>query len=417
MSWNNITVGDLIERAEAEVKTGPFGTQLRASDYVETGTPVINVRNIGFGNIRHDKLEYIPDDVVTRLSGHLLRKGDIVFGRKGAVERHVYITDAQNRWFQGSDCLRLRLLSEANVLSKYLSFTFLTHEHQSWMMQQCSHGATMASLNQDIIKRIPLRLPSIEQQKIIVDILSTYDDLIENNTRRIEILEEMARRLYEEWFVHFRFPGHEEVSFKESELGEIPANWEVVQLKDIANNFDRKRKPLSKKQRSERQGNYPYYGAAKIFDYIDDYLFDGRYLLLAEDGSVIDKDGFPVLQVANGRFWANNHTHILQGKPPASTEFLFLALSRHPISGYITGAAQPKITQANMNRIPLVVGDLEIHTAFDRLIKPMFDMQETLEKKNANLRAQRDLLLPKLVSGEIDVSDITMPEDTEVEAA
>lgn len=220
MSWNNITVGDLVERAEAEVKTGPFGTQLRASDYVETGTPVINVRNIGFGNIRHDKLEYIPDDVVTRLSGHLLRKGDIVFGRKGAVERHVYITDAQNRWFQGSDCLRLRLLSEANVLSKYLSFTFLTHEHQSWMMQQCSHGATMASLNQDIIKRIPLRLPSIEQQKIIVDILSTYDDLIENNTRRIEILEEMARRLYEEWFVHFRFPGHEEVSFKESELGE-----------------------------------------------------------------------------------------------------------------------------------------------------------------------------------------------------
>ncbi|MFW2132528.1 restriction endonuclease subunit S [Ectothiorhodospira haloalkaliphila] len=278
-------------------------------------------------------------------------------------------------------------------------------------------AGAVPGLNRNHLHQLEVSAPDYVVQEKVAAFLSAYDDLIENNTRRIEILEEMARRLYEEWFVHFRFPGHEAVSFKDSELGKIPEGWDVVQLKDIVNNFDRKRKPLSKKQRSERQGDYPYYGAAKIFDYIDDYLFDGRYLLLAEDGSVIDKDGYPVLQIANGKFWANNHTHILQGKHPVSTEFLCLALSRHPISGYITGAAQPKITQENMNRIPLIIGALETHAAFDKLIKPMFDMQETLVKKNTNLRAQRDLLLPKLVSGEIDVSNISLPDDKEVEVA
>lgn len=333
----------------------------------------------------------------------------IILGRVGAYCGSVELSEGKF-WASDNTIVVEAIPDEADLW-------FLHYLLKDANLNQHAGGAAQPLLTQSRLKPLQFSIPSLSKQRQIASILRIYDDLIENNTRRIEILEEMARRLYEEWFVHFRFPGHEEVSFTESELGEIPASWEVVQLKDIANNFDRKRKPLSKKQRSERQGNYPYYGAAKIFDYIDDYLFDGRYLLLAEDGSVIDKDGFPVLQVANGKFWANNHTHILQGKPPASTEFLFLALSRHPISGYITGAAQPKITQANMNRIPLVVGDLEIHTAFDRLIKPLFDMQETLEKKNANLRAQRDLLLPKLVSGEIDLSDIPMPDDKEVEAA
>jgi type I restriction enzyme S subunit len=207
MTWRTCSVGDLVDSGEAEVKTGPFGTQLRASDYVEHGTPVINVRNIGFGSVREEKLEYIASETVLRLSSHLLRPGDIVFGRKGAVERHAFIREGESGWFQGSDCLRLRLLTEDVALARFLSYAFLTEEHKSWMMQQCSHGATMASLNQDIIRRIPLRLPPVPVQHRIASILSAYDHLIENNTRRIAILEEMARRLYEEWSSGFGFRG------------------------------------------------------------------------------------------------------------------------------------------------------------------------------------------------------------------
>ncbi|MGK2906749.1 MAG: restriction endonuclease subunit S, partial [Desulfuromonadales bacterium] len=205
--WVACTVQSLVDQGQAEVKTGPFGTQLPASVYVENGIPVINVRNIGFGDIRSEKLEYISEGTAQRLSSHLLKPNDIVFGRKGAVERHAFIKKAHDRWFQGSDCLRLRVSGET-ADPRFVSYCFLIEAHKTWMMNQCSHGATMASLNQDIVKRIPLRLPPLETQRKIAAILSTYDDLIENNTRRIKILEEMAQAIYREWFVNFRFPGH-----------------------------------------------------------------------------------------------------------------------------------------------------------------------------------------------------------------
>lgn len=208
--------------------------------------------------------------------------------------------------------------------------------------------------------------------------------------------------------MRFHFPGHEKVRMVESELGLIPEGWGAETLGNVAENFDRLRKPLSKMQREKRQGQFPYYGAAKIFDFVDNYIFDGRYLLMAEDGSVITARGYPVLQLVDGKFWANNHTHILQGSKGISTEFLCLALSEFSISGYITGAAQPKITQANMNRIPIVVASEQIQRLFQSYIKANFDLILNLQRKNANLRTQRDLLLPKLISGEIDVSTLNI---------
>ncbi len=226
-AFPQIAVGHLVAAGEAELKTGPFGTQLKASEYTENGTPVINVRNIGFGSIKPDKLEFIAPATRDRLSSHLLRRGDIVFGRKGAVERHVFVRAGQDGWFQGSDCLRLRF-SSPRVEPLFASYFFLTPEHQRWMMNQCSHGATMASLNQQILERIEIPLPPLLVQRRIAGILSAYDELMENCQRRIRILEEMARALYREWFVHFCFPGHEKVSTVDSLLGPIPKGWEAI---------------------------------------------------------------------------------------------------------------------------------------------------------------------------------------------
>lgn len=218
----------------------------------------------------------------------------------------------------------------------------------------------------------------------------------------------MARDLYREWFVHFRFPDNEIVPRVESPLGPIPQGWAVKRLEEIAENFDRLRRPLSKMQRAEMPGKYPYYGAAKVFDHINEYIFDGEYLLMAEDGSVITTDRAPVLQLVNEKFWPNNHTHILRGKAPVSTHFLYLGLSLLDISPYITGAAQPKITQENMNRIPFVCGSVELHRDFDRLTAPMIHQTQMLQRQIQNLRRARDLLLPRLLSGQIalDVAGI-----------
>jgi type I restriction enzyme S subunit len=243
-------------------------------------------------------------------------------------------------------------------------------------------------------------------QRRIAGILSAYDDLIENNQRRIAVLEKMARSLYREWFVHFRYPGHEGVPLVDSALGPIPQGWEVRKLGEIAENYDRIRKPLSKMQRAEMQGKFPYYGAATVFDYVNNFIFDGEYLLMAEDGSVITTDRKPVLQLVNEKFWPNNHTHVLRGKQPFSTHFLYLALSEVDISPYITGAAQPKITQENMNRIPFNCGSRELHEDFTSRIAPMIRQIQFLERQTQNLRRIRDLLLPRLLSGQLDVGAV-----------
>jgi type I restriction enzyme S subunit len=146
-----------------------------------------------------------------------------------------------------------------------------------------------------------------------------------------------------------------------------------------------------------------------VFDYVNDFIFDGEYLLMAEDGSVITSDRSPVLQLVNEQFWPNNHTHVLRGRLPCSTHYLYLGLLEIDISPYITGAAQPKITQENMNRIPFVCAPNPIHHIFDNLVDPIVHQTQVLQRQIQNLRLTRDLLLPRLLSGQIDVDSLPEP--------
>jgi type I restriction enzyme S subunit len=264
-------------------------------------------------------------------------------------------------------------------------------------------------------------------QHKIVSVLSTYDDLIENNTRRIEILEEMARRLYEEWFVHFRFPGHEEVSFKESELGRIPEGWEVQELGDVSQINPEAIKPKS---------------APDEIHYIDIASVSPGQIDKAETMQFANAPGRARRIVRSGDvLWScvrpNRRSCAMIVEPRentvASTGFAVLragSISKHYLYQYVradqfvsylvnraTGAAYPAVKAADFKEAKIIVPQIDILSDFDKAVAPMRNLIHRLDRKNANLRAQRDLLLPKLVSGEIDVSDITMPEDKEVEAA
>lgn len=232
--WHSFTIGDLVESGLADVRTGPFGTQLRASDYASTGVPVLNVRNLGYGNVRRADIELVDSAVQRRLSAHILCIDDIVFGRKGAVDRHVLIGAAEAGWMQGSDCIRLRLTDGAPVAPAFLSKALLTPSHKAWIEAQCSHGATMASLNQRIIDRIELTAPDFTTQMRIAAVLGAFDELIEINARRIELLEHLARSLYHEWFVQLRFPGHEQSRMTMSDYGEIPDEWTAGTVADFS---------------------------------------------------------------------------------------------------------------------------------------------------------------------------------------
>ena len=189
----------------------------------------------------------------------------------------------------------------------------------------------------------------------------------------------------------------------DSEIGEVPIGWEVVELKKVIKNYDRKRVPLSRREREERPGDYPYYGATSIMDYVDDYLFDGRNVLMAEDGSVMDDEGKPVLQYVDGKIWVNNHAHVLNGKGPISNEILYLFLQTVNVSPYVTGAVQKKINQGNMNSIPFLLCDEKLYDFLSPILKGFFDKIIQNEKENEELEKLRDTLLPKLISGEVEV--------------
>ena len=329
--------------------------------------------------------------------------GDVLFSNIRTYFKKVWL--AQRHGGASADVIVFRPKDCQKVDSQYLYYVLSSDAFiESTVI--ASKGTKMPRGDKDAMLRYMMPLPPLPIQQRIAGILSAYDELIENSQRRIKLLEAMARALYREWFVHFRFPGHENHPRVPSPLGEIPQGWEVKTLGDISENFDRLRKPLSKMQRAKIKGKYPYYGAAKVFDYINDFIFDGEYLLMAEDGSVITPEFSPVLQLVNEKFWPNNHTHVLRGKEPYSTHFLYLALAEVNISPYITGAAQPKITQENMNRITFFCGTKALHQDFNQIVEPAIRQSQSLQRQIQTLRRTRDLLLPRLLSGQIDVKTI-----------
>jgi type I restriction enzyme S subunit len=421
--WEEITIQDLVLAGEAEVKTGPFGTQLHASDYVDEGIPVINVRNIGFGDIKTQNLEYISEHTAARLASHLLQNNDIVFGRKGAVERHVFIKKAHVRWFQGSDCLRLRINSR-RVNPRFVSYRLLCEDHKQWMMNQCSHGATMSSLNQDIVKRILLKLPPFLVQHKIVSILSAYDDLIKNNNHRIKILEEMTQTIYREWFVHFRFPGHEKVKMVDSPMGKIPEGWEVKSFTDIADVLSG----------GTPKTNVPEYWSGEIpfFAPVDapNYFYvtkTEKFITQAGlhkcSSSLYEKDtvfitarGTVGKVIMAGKSMAMNQScYALVGKEGVSQPFLFFHTlnSVNQLRKSTGGATFETIIIDTFRRLNVLSPSNRLIDRFSHMIKPSLDLMLNLTLNNELLRRTRDLLLPKLISGEVDVSelDITVPEE------
>ena len=178
-------------------QTGPFGTQFSASEYVEKGIPVINVKNIGIGKIIDDNLDFISETTRERLSQHILHEGDIVFGRKGSVDRHAYVFLDEDGWVQGSDCIRARGKVRVNML--FLS-QYLEGKSVKKQIMDSAVGSTMPSLNTDILKDIFVLLPSIKEQNKISSVLQAISKKISVNEKINDNLEQQAKLMY---FIHF----------------------------------------------------------------------------------------------------------------------------------------------------------------------------------------------------------------------
>ena len=392
-AWRNCKLGDLLH-----IK---HGYALLGEHFGDKGSHIVVTPGSFYdaGGFKHkgDKEKWYSGPVPEE---YVLKEGDVVIAMTEQAEGLLgssAIIPKSGLYLHNQRIGLIQIRDPQSADSHFLYYLFNSKPVRQHIRGSAS-GTKIRHTAPSRVADVPVTIPPLSVQRRIAGILSAYDELIENSQRRIRLLEDMARALYREWFVHFRFPGHDSVPRIPSALGDIPQGWEVKKLGEIAVNFDRLRKPISKMQRAEMQGEYPYYGAAKVFDYVNDFIFDGEYLLMAEDGSVITTERAPVLQLVNEKFWPNNHTHVLRGKSPYSTHYLYLGLADVDISPYITGAAQPKITQENMNRIPFCCGPEKLHIEFNRLVAPMIAQSQILQRQIQNLRCSRDLLLPRLLS-------------------
>lgn len=251
----------------------------------------------------------------------------------------------------------------------------------------------------DVLQTLMVKVPDLETQQSISGILKSLDDKIAANRKINDNLEQQAKALYKDWFLDFS---------PFSSDGTLPEGWRIGTVGDIIQLHDSKRVPLSGTERSKMAKLYPYYGATSLMDYVDNYLFDGIYLLLGEDGTVVDNLGFPILQYVYGRFWVNNHAHIITGKEGFSVEELYLFFGLTNIKSIVTGAVQQKVSQQNLKKVPAIIPSSTALSSFDELIQPIFSQIRNLRDENARLTSLRDTLLPKLMSGKLDVSAIEL---------
>ncbi len=254
MNWSAATLGDVVERGGGLIQTGPFGSQLHQSDYVAEGIPVIMPKDIADGRVDADSVARVSEQTAQRLSRHQLRPRTIVLPRRGEITKRAFIREEQAGWLCGTGCLQI-VLEGKRLLPEFLYYYMEQHEVARWL-EQHAVGTTMLNLSAGIVTELPLKYPAPAVQQGIADVLSAYDDLIENNRRRKALLEDAARQLYREWFVRLRFPGHEHTRITNG----VPAGWKAQTLGDrVTLNYGK-----ALKAEDRVGGPCPVYGSSGI---------------------------------------------------------------------------------------------------------------------------------------------------------
>jgi type I restriction enzyme S subunit len=413
-AWTQTTIGELITKHGGSIKTGPFGTTLKAAEYSREGVPLISVGEIGYGTITiHESTPRVSPKVTERLSVYLLEEGDIVFGRKGAVDRSAIVQPEQSGWFLGSDGIRLRLPRDGKECdARFLSYCLQEKSHRAWILSHAT-GTTMPSLNQGVIERIPIPLPPLPIQRAIARLLGTMDEKIKGNRRIARTLEAMAMALFESWFVRFEYGARERRHVTEP-TPVLPEGWRVGTLGDIAEVNARTLSRLddlpfidyieiSEVMRGEvnvvtryARGTEPSRARRRLRhgDTVMSTVRPDRgahFLCLDPSPSLIASTGFAVLS-AKDADWA----------------FVYVAAT-NPAVGVLLGrladgGAYPAVRAEAIANVPIALpNDMTLRRVFHNIAAPLLQRAEICRRQTATLAAMRDALLPKLISGEISV--------------
>jgi type I restriction enzyme S subunit len=343
---------------------------------------------LDFSDVRHVSDQEFPN-WTKRVTP---RSGDLVLTYEATLHRYAIIPDD----FVGCLGRRVALIrpDPTKVDSRYLLYYFLSFAWRRVVEASVITGATVDRIPLEKLPDFPVQLPSLETQRAVAEVLGRYDDLIANNQRRIELLEQSVRLLFKEWFVRFRFPGHEHVKVIDS----TPEGWKRHAISDIWAIKYGKNLPTDK---IASEGTFPVHGADAIIGYYHESNVDRAVCLVTSRGA-----GAGNIRRTFGASFVTNNAFIfepLEDYSHVSFFYAMFALESLGLRELRTGAAQPQLTLAGMNHLKIVLPTTELVESFNMLGETAFRQIDNMLTQNARLAKARDLLLPRLMDGRISV--------------
>lgn len=435
-NWRPTSIGALCDAGVVELQTGPFGTQLHAHDYVVDGVSVVPTEALGGRRIDHSVLPKVTHTKARELEKHRLRLGDILFARRGVqATGHIgFVREAEIGFLCGTGAIRLRVAPNDELDPTYLSLVLTNEASVEWFKFHAI-GATMPNLNEGIIRSFPLSLPPLSEQRAIAQTLSALDDKIDVDRQISATLEAMAKELFGAWFVDFHpvrskvdgraltlsqsladlFPA----TFEDSDLGPTPRGWKVGRFRDIVELVRDQCFPPSKPNTLFRHFSIPAFDSQQVprVEYGKNikslkWVVPKGVILLAKLNPEIERVWL-VDVPANELSICSTEFVVLRERAPYTLSYAYsLTRSRYfrrQLEGLVTGTSKSH-QRAQVNsilNIPIVVPPLQIIAAFDRLVDGFLSRVLQCRREGETLAGLRDALLPKLVSGKLQLDAAT----------
>lgn len=384
----------------------------KGEDYVDDGVPFISAADLTDGRVTYSHVRRITDGAYHRLRSGKIQEHDVLFCLRGSIGKIAYISERET----GAIASSLAIIRATKKIDSRYLFSALSSQAGQQAAAGLNNGAAQPNLSVGELQKIKVPLPSVTIQRRIARILSAYDELIENSQRRIRILETMARALYREWFVHFRFPGHEKHPHVASPLGDIPNGWDVKKLGESVAYLNRGLSPSydadgdsmvinQKCVRDQRLNLEPARRQTKPVP-ADKRVRFGDVLINSTGVGTLGR----VAQVYQDLGECTVDTHVTIARPSANVDLDFfgytLLAHQETFERLGVGATgQTELSRTSIANVDLVVPPAETQARFGEAVRPMRKAAITLARQIQNLRRTRDLLLPRLLSGQIELKE------------
>lgn len=419
--WTETTLGTVVSLSDGTISTGPFGSALHAEDYVTDGIPSIMPQNIINWRISEEGVARITEQDAERLSKHRVSIGDIVFSRRGDIEKCALISPKEKGWLCGTGCLQISF----GKTEHFVEFLFnqLKWTKTSVWLYANAVGATMPNLNTGVLKRLPVVLPPVAEQKAIAAVLGSLDDKIELLREQNETLEALAQTLFKRWFIDFNFPDENGNPYKDSggkmiasEFGEIPEGWIADKL-DGYISISGGGTP-STKEPSYWDGEIAWSSPKDLSDRPYPFLFETNKTITDEGlhaissglnpvGSLLLSSRAPIgyIAFADVPVAVNQGYIVFAPEQRLSNQFMFLWLKKNMnvVTNAANGSTFLEISKKAFKEIETVIPNETVLGNFQKLIMPHFEKLRNNLLQIKTLTQLRDTLLPKLMKGEIRI--------------